>query len=59
MHNSHDNSHIMTYFVWDNKESHENCMNSPDFAEMNKTWTELVQNGYIKFELSTYDLILQ
>ena len=36
MHKSHDNSHIMTYFVWDDKDSHVNCMASPDFEEMNK-----------------------
>ena len=59
MHKSHDNSHIMTYFAWDDKESHENCMNSPDFAEMNKIWGELMQNGSIKFELSTYELFLE
>ena len=57
MHKSHDNSHIMTYFVWDDKESHENCMNSPDFVEMNKTWAELMQSGAIKFELKTYELL--
>jgi quinol monooxygenase YgiN len=59
MHKSHDNSHIMTYFIWDNKQSHENCMASPDFAEMNKTWAELMQSGAIKFELNTYDLFLE
>jgi quinol monooxygenase YgiN len=59
MHKSHDNSHLMTYFVWDDKESHENCMNSPDFAEMNKTWGELMQNGSIKFELKTYESLLE
>ncbi len=57
MHKSYDDTYITTHFVWDDKESYENCVKSPDFAEINKIWAELMQNGSIKFELNTYDLV--
>jgi heme-degrading monooxygenase HmoA len=57
MHLSHDNSHIMTRFVWDSKESHEACMASPDWEEINSRWGELITGGKAHIELNTYSLM--
>ncbi len=57
LHLSHDGSHIMTRFVWDSKESHEACMGSPEWEEINARWEELITGGKAHIELSTYSLI--
>ncbi len=57
MHISHDETHMMSYFVWNKKEDHEKCMSVNDLDEWNEVWEKLISEGKIKFELDTYDII--
>lgn len=56
-HLSHDNSHTATYFEWEKKQDHENCMANSEWAEFNKEFAALMESGQIKFELNTYDIL--
>lgn len=51
---SENETHISTYLVWDNQQSHLNCMESKDFADVTVDWTKYMQEGKIRFELETY-----
>ncbi|MDN5204848.1 antibiotic biosynthesis monooxygenase [Fulvivirgaceae bacterium BMA10] len=55
MFGSEDGSHTGTFFVWKDKASHEACMQSPDFNDMNPEWEALFSSGKARFELITYD----
>jgi hypothetical protein len=48
----------MTYMQWENREDHEACMASPDFAEVNDEWHSLIEIGKIRFELYTYQNLI-
>ena len=50
-------THISTYLVWEDQQSHLNCMESKDFNKVTARWTEFIQQGKIKFELETYGLL--
>lgn len=50
-------THISTYLVWEDQQSHLRCMESKDFAEVTAKWTNFIQEGKIRFELETYGLI--
>ena len=56
-HISHDGTHTMTYMAWKDKESHEACMVSTDFEDLNEDWGKLLASGEARFELQTYDLL--
>ena len=47
-------THISTYLVWQDQQSHLDCMESKDFSNVTAKWTEFIQQGKIKFELETY-----
>lgn len=50
-------THLSTYLVWEDQQAHLNCMASKDFASVTADWTNYVQEGKIKFELETYQLM--
>jgi len=54
---SQDNSHMSTLIIWASKKDHEDCMQSPDFQEINKEWEGLLGKEGGRFELNTYELI--
>jgi len=44
-HLANDQSHTMSYIVWDTQKAHENCMRSSDFDQFNIKWKNLMQSG--------------
>ncbi|WP_411029045.1 hypothetical protein [Spongiimicrobium sp. 3-5] len=52
-----NDTHIATYLVWEDQQSHLNCMQSKDFTEVTVQWTEFMQQDKITFELETYTLM--
>lgn len=48
---------LATFLMWDNQQSHLECMESKDFSNITAQWTALIEKGTIRFELETYDLI--
>jgi heme-degrading monooxygenase HmoA len=50
-------THLTTYLVWEDQQSHLACMESKDFDEVTVQWTAFMKEGKIKFELETYHLI--
>ncbi|WP_282162970.1 hypothetical protein [Ulvibacterium marinum] len=50
-------THLSTYLVWENQQSHLACMESKDFDGVTVQWTAFMKEGKIKFELETYQLI--
>lgn len=49
-------THISTYLVWEDQQSHLNCMESKDFNTVTALWTSFIEEGKIRFELETYTL---
>lgn len=56
-HLSQDQTEAMTYFQWESLKDHENCYVSPDFAEINPAWTELMERGDLEFSLQVYNVV--
>lgn len=54
---SENETHISTYLVWEDQQSHEACMQSKDFNEVTRDWTRYMESGQIKFELETYQVM--
>ncbi len=50
-------THITSYLVWENHQAHLNCMESKDFEAVTAKWTDFIQQGKIRFELETYQLM--
>lgn len=50
-------THISTYLVWKDQQSHLSCMESKDFNNVTAEWTNFIKEGKIKFELETYLLM--
>ena len=50
-------THLLTYLVWEDQRSHLACMESKDFSKLTAQWTRFINEGKIKFELETYSLI--
>ena len=55
-HLSHDDTHMMTYWVWQDEASHLACMSSDDWAPYNAQWAAMIESGEMTFYLKTYDL---
>lgn len=51
---SENETHISTYLVWENQQSHLDCMESKDFMAVTLKWTDFIKSGKIRFELETY-----
>ncbi len=47
-------THLSTYLVWENQQSHLACMESKDFNNVTAQWTSFIKEGKIRFELETY-----
>ena len=56
-HLAQDDSHTMSYIAWETEADHLKCMQSPDFAELNPRFQELVESGEGAFELTTYRVL--
>jgi len=50
-------THLLTYLVWENQRSHLACMESKDFREVTAQWTRFIKDAKIRFELETYTLV--
>ncbi len=52
---SHDKEQLLTVLEWEKQADHEQCMGSPDWEDVNKSWAELMATGKAKFELNTFE----
>ena len=50
-------THLSTYLVWEDQQSHLACMESKDFNTVTAQWTSFMQEDKITFELETYQLL--
>ena len=57
MHEDHERTHTVTVMEWNDKESHEACLHSPDFGSWNDEWTSLMSTGAARWELATYEVL--
>ncbi len=58
MHLAQDESHMMTYWVWESEQDHLNCMNSEDWDTWNPQWQSLMEKG-VTFDLHSYSLLAE
>lgn len=58
VHLAQDESHMMTYWVWESEQDHLNCMNSTDWSDWNPKWEAMMTKG-VTFDLDTYSLLAE
>lgn len=56
-HNCEANTHTMAIMEWESKTDSENCMISPDFAEFNPQWQDLLATGKVNFKIMNYEVL--
>jgi heme-degrading monooxygenase HmoA len=57
LHLSKDRTEAVTYLQFHSLKDHEDCLKSPDFAEINPAWEKMMKNGEIQFSYQTYEVI--
>ncbi len=56
-HVASDNSHVMTYWLWQSEQDHVDCLASDDWSGFMPHWQKLIDTGKITFTLDTYEVL--